>query len=107
MTHALAATTSSAGQTALGLLVWLAFALLYFIPAIVAIARRGQANTGSVIVVNFFLGWTVIGWIVALAMACRTSPRTRLQWPEWSPPYQGPEPGQSPRPPAGPPGSYS
>jgi hypothetical protein len=24
-------------------------------------------------VINFFLGWTLLGWVVALAMACRTS----------------------------------
>lgn len=23
--------------------------------------------------INFFLGWTFVGWVVALAMACRTS----------------------------------
>jgi hypothetical protein len=27
-------------------------------------------NKGSTIVVNVFLGWTFIGWVVALAMAC-------------------------------------
>jgi hypothetical protein len=27
-----------------------------------------------VIVVNVFLGWTLIGWVVALAMAARSVP---------------------------------
>jgi len=45
---------------------------LYFVPTIVA-AVRHVTNTGSVIVINFFLGWTFIGWVVALAMACRTA----------------------------------
>ena len=31
-------------------------------------------NDGSVIVVNVLLGWTVVGWIIALAMACRSKP---------------------------------
>jgi hypothetical protein len=44
---------------------------LYFLPSIIAIARKVK-NSGSVIIVNFFLGWTLIGWIVALAMASRT-----------------------------------
>ncbi|MFJ6385087.1 superinfection immunity protein [Kitasatospora sp. NPDC092039] len=35
---------------------------------------RGVPNRGSVIVVNVFLGWTVLGWIVALAMAARSGP---------------------------------
>lgn len=43
----------------------------YFIPTIVAYARS-VPNKGSVAVVNFFLGWTVIGWIIALAMAARS-----------------------------------
>jgi hypothetical protein len=44
----------------------------YFLPTIVAITRK-VTNQGSVAVINFFLGWTLIGWVVALAMACRTS----------------------------------
>lgn len=40
----------------------------YFFPAIVA-AVRGHHNTASIAVVNFFFGWTFIGWVVALAMA--------------------------------------
>lgn len=42
---------------------------LYFIPSIVA-ASRGSATAGSAQAINFFLGWTVIGWVVALAIAC-------------------------------------
>ena len=45
---------------------------IYFLPTIVAVARK-VTNQGSVAVINFFLGWTLIGWVVALAMACRTS----------------------------------
>lgn len=41
----------------------------YFTPSIVAWVRK-MPNIGSIIVVNFFLGWTFIGWVVALAMAC-------------------------------------
>ena len=46
---------------------------LYFVPSVVAVIR-GVPNIGSIIVINFFLGWTFIGWVVALAMACRTVP---------------------------------
>jgi hypothetical protein len=49
------------------------WACIYFIPTIVAYGRK-VANAGSVLVVNLFLGWTFIGWIVALAMAVRTNP---------------------------------
>lgn len=42
---------------------------LYFLPWIVA-ARRGTLNAGAVAVVDVLLGWTLLGWVVALAMAC-------------------------------------
>jgi hypothetical protein len=37
-------------------------------PTIVA-AKRGIPLAGSITVINVFLGWTFIGWVVALAMA--------------------------------------
>ena len=40
-------------------------ALLYFLPAIVAM-MRGHRNTGSVTILNLFLGWTFVGWVAAL-----------------------------------------
>jgi hypothetical protein len=46
--------------------------VLYFLPSIVAVARK-ITHQGSVVVINVFLGWTFVGWVVALAMACRTS----------------------------------
>ncbi|MFF4583619.1 superinfection immunity protein [Streptomyces sp. NPDC001373] len=45
--------------------------VLYFVPTVVALGRT-VPNRGSVIVVNIFLGWTLIGWVVALAMAARS-----------------------------------
>lgn len=54
----------------LGLIV---AALVYFIPAVVAFSR-GVPNKGSVLVLNLFLGWTLVGWVVALAMAARSAP---------------------------------
>lgn len=49
----------------LGIGVLLAF---YFLPTIVVLAR-GAEHPGPAIVVNAFLGWTVLGWIIALAMS--------------------------------------
>ena len=48
-------------------------ACMYFIPIIVGAIRK-VPNIGSVIVINLFLGWTLIGWVVALAMAARSVP---------------------------------
>lgn len=47
---------------------------LNFVPTIVGVIRK-VPNIGSVVVINLFLGWTLVGWVVALAMAARTVPR--------------------------------
>jgi hypothetical protein len=69
--------TGDSGGTGIGLvglIVLRVGAILYFVPTIVAATRKVR-NLGSVIVINLFLGWTFIGWIVALAMAARTVDR--------------------------------
>ncbi|MGW0559568.1 superinfection immunity protein [Streptomyces sp. NPDC003016] len=48
--------------------------LACFVPAVIAFTR-GVPNAGSVLVINVFLGWTVVGWVVALAMAARSRQR--------------------------------
>jgi hypothetical protein len=48
--------------------VLLIILILYFLPFIVAL-MRSHRQTASVFVVNLFLGWSLIGWVVALAMA--------------------------------------
>ncbi len=40
----------------------------YFLPSIIA-ARKKKRNQGSVAVINLFFGWTIIGWVIALAMS--------------------------------------
>jgi hypothetical protein len=42
--------------------------LLYFLPTFIA-ARRKTSLLVPTILVNIFLGWTVIGWIGALIMS--------------------------------------
>ena len=59
--------------------------IAYWIPTIIALVR-GVPNKGSVIVINLFLGWTIIGWVVALAMAARSRPASP-QYP-YPPQYQ-------------------
>lgn len=44
--------------------------LIYFIPTIVVMCR-GTNNGMKVFVFNLLLGWTGIGWVFALIMACR------------------------------------
>jgi Superinfection immunity protein len=42
---------------------------LYFIPLIVA-WDRGHSHVLAIGVINVFAGWTLIGWVGALAWAC-------------------------------------
>jgi hypothetical protein len=42
--------------------------LIYFLPTIVALVRH-KRNVVSVLLLNLFLGWTLIGWIIALVWA--------------------------------------
>ena len=74
-----------------GLLLLIAV-IAYFTPAIVATMRKA-VNRGSVGVINLLLGWTVLGWIVALAMAMG---RTEAQERSWHAQGQGfnPQPPQ-------------
>ena len=46
---------------------------LYWLPTVVAVLRRTPSALG-VAAINFFLGWTVIGWIVALVLALAAYP---------------------------------
>ncbi|GAA3614367.1 hypothetical protein GCM10022199_18090 [Marihabitans asiaticum] len=42
----------------------------YMLPWAIA-ALRGNSNAWSVFWINLLLGWTIIGWIVALVMSIR------------------------------------
>jgi len=50
---------------------------MYWLPTIVAIVRRTPSALG-VAAINFFLGWTVIGWVVALVIALAAYPAERV-----------------------------
>jgi hypothetical protein len=44
--------------------------ILYFLPSIIALARN-KRDTLAIFLLNLFLGWSVIGWIVALVWAAK------------------------------------
>ncbi|HUE65904.1 MAG TPA: superinfection immunity protein [Rhizomicrobium sp.] len=52
---------------------FLALFVLYWLPTIIAIARHTHSALG-VAVLNFFLGWTGVGWVLALLWALAASP---------------------------------
>lgn len=45
--------------------------VMYFLPSIIALARS-KRDTVAIVLLNFFLGWSVIGWVVALVWALKT-----------------------------------
>lgn len=49
-----------------GLVALIALLVLYFLPSVIGVSRAHN-NTAAIIVINIFLGWTFIGWVVALA----------------------------------------
>jgi hypothetical protein len=44
--------------------------VMYFLPSIVGLARS-KRNLGSIFLLNLFLGWTVVGWVVAMVWAVK------------------------------------
>ena len=47
---------------------------IYFLPGIVAL-MRGHMSAGAIIVLNLFLGWTALGWIIALVWSFTSNTR--------------------------------
>ena len=60
----------SLGVIGVSLFIALMLAVI-FLPTFIAL-YRGVRHVASIAVINVFLGWTYVGWVVALAMAVRT-----------------------------------
>ena len=43
--------------------------VFYFVPTSIAFFTH-KRNTLSIFLLNFFLGWTFIGWVIALIWSC-------------------------------------
>jgi len=43
---------------------------LYFLPSFVALVRRAKSVT-IIVFLNFVFGWTIIGWLIALAWSMK------------------------------------
>jgi len=60
---------SDVGNIGIGVLVVIFFS--YFLPAIVAAIRK-KTNANAIFILNLFLGWTLLGWVIALIWAVKT-----------------------------------
>ena len=52
-----------------GAIIIVIFLLVYFLPAMVASSRDHQQKL-AIFMLNLLLGWTAIGWILAIVWAC-------------------------------------
>lgn len=50
---------------------------MYWLPTLVALVRHSPSAPG-IAVLNFFLGWTGIGWIIALVWALTAAPTAHV-----------------------------
>jgi hypothetical protein len=55
------------------ILILAAGIVAYFLPAMVA-ALLGHRHFAGITILNIFLGWTLVGWVIALVWAV-TSPK--------------------------------
>jgi len=57
--------------------IWMCAAVfgicIYFLPAIVA-SQKKKRNRQAIFILNLCVGWTFIGWVIALVWACTVDP---------------------------------
>ncbi|MDH6155546.1 ABC-type sugar transport system permease subunit [Polynucleobacter sphagniphilus] len=46
------------------------FSLFYLLPFAITFNKK-RANTGAIFVLNLFLGWSFVGWVIALVWAIK------------------------------------
>lgn len=61
----------------MGLSFFIAGPALYFLPTFEAWLKK-HPNIGAISVVNVFLGWTLVGWVVAASWALKKSEATPI-----------------------------
>lgn len=61
-------TTTGLGTGAGGLIILAGLIALYWAPSLIG-GTRHVRHTGPLFAINLLLGWTVLGWIIALVMA--------------------------------------
>ena len=62
--------------------------LLYFAPALLATSRRNPKAT-AIWLTNFFVGWTIIGWVIRQIWALNTAPLPYAGAGAYAPVYPG------------------
>lgn len=68
--------SSDAACAVVGLIYALIIFGMYFLPAFIAWARKHR-NGVAIFILTLLLGWTGLGWIVALVWACTSNVRSK------------------------------
>jgi len=55
------------------ILIGLVVVMLYLLPSIIAF-NRGISLRWTVLVIDLFFGWSLIGWVISLALAVSGAP---------------------------------
>ena len=76
------------GFLVLFVLILVATLILYPVPLIIAACRR-HPNTVPILLVNLFLGWTFVGWFIALVWACTSTSKPTVVIQQAFQPPQG------------------
>src|SRR5215213_9701524 len=81
--------------------------VLYVMPSLIGVVRHG-GGASRLVGINLLLGWSLLGWIWALVLACR-APRLRQAIPTASPDWTPWLPGRPKAPDlaVGTPGTYT
>ena len=66
---------------------------LYFLPTIIGAARH-KSNLVGIFLVNLFLGWSVIGWVIALVWSLSIERVDQVPYAPRIPPAPAPQPQQ-------------
>lgn len=68
----------------MGFILFFFLIIIYFVPGVVA-SWRNHKNTLAIGMLNFFLGWTFIGWVIALVWAVTDDGRPKPKRQEVEP----------------------
>lgn len=84
--------SSEVGSTIAGFVMLALLAGGYFLPTIIA-TLRNHRNAGAIVAVNVLLGWTFIGWVVALVWSMTNPPTPVVVQQQAQPPSVQFQPG--------------
>lgn len=60
-------------ETFIGFVIIAIACVLYFLPAIIA-SKRDHPNIAAIVLLNIFVGWTLLGWLGALIWSVAATP---------------------------------